>query len=699
MALISKIRNNSWLLIIVIGFALAAFILMDMDASGGRRAAGDFTMGTVNGEAIDYKKFQNAEQALYSGGGNTFANRNYLWNYFVEKTLVGQFAEKLGFGVSRDELMELQFGNDLSPIITQRFSNQQTGQVDRATLNNMRQRIEANDIDANQRNYWAVQEQEIIANRIQSKINALVSKGIYTPSWMAEMKHGHQKATANFDYVKIPYSVDSSSINVTDEDLAAYLQENINTYRQKEETRVAEYVTFDIKPTKQDSLDIYERLVTLKNGLSTAENDSSYVVNNNGIYNLAYFKENQLTPALKDTLLDLSVGTVYGPFIENGQYQVIKVLDNKIIPDSVESRHILRPVKTQQEFIEANALIDSLKTEIEAGNTTFEAAAGRFGTDGTRTTGGDLGYSPAGRMVQQFNDLIFYKAEVNELHKVATQFGLHLVEVTGKKFETNERGVKYAMLFENIIPSPETQTAENDRIFDFISQNPGLTSLREALPSLGKELQVSPALKQNDFTFPEIGQSATSREIIRWMFSPGIKVGETSADVYIYKDPQLFYNSKLILVGLSEINEGDLPSVASVRRQIEPIVLNMKKGERIVSQLSGQDMNAAAAQYGVNIQEANNIGLSSSFVPGMGNEPEILGKTFTLQPGETLGPIAGKDGVFYIKMNEQIDAPEIADISASRRIYSSLTKQQVNTKLWEAVREDLDIEDNRFTYY
>ena len=695
MALISRIRNNSWLLITVIGFALAAFVLMDMTSSGNRQAAGDFTLGTVNGEAIDYKDFQRSETALYTGGGNTFANRNYLWNYYVEKTLVGQYAEELGIGVSRDELMELQFGQNLSPIITQRFSNQQTGQVDRQTLNNMRQRIESGEIDPSQRSYWSVQEKEIISNRKQSKINAMVAKALYTPSWMAEIRNTEQKATANFDYVKIPFTaVNDSDVEVTDADISSYVSANPVTFKQNEETRVAEYITFDVFPTKQDTMDIYDKMMERKAKMAAAENDSVFAQNNRGIYNATYFKADQIPPALKDTAMSLEIGSLYGPYLTNGQYQVIKVLDRKVIPDSVQSRHILRQVQTQEQFVVANDLIDSLKREIEAGTTTFEKAAQRFGTDGTKTSGGDLGYSAPGRMVKEFDDLIFYKAEEGKLYKIATQFGLHLVEVTDRKFETNEEGVQFSLIFENIKPSQETQNAEYDRIFDLISQNTGLENLRQV-----GELSVTPPIKQNDFTFPELDQSSTSREIVRWLFTPGIKTGETSPDVYIYKDPNLFHNSKYILVGLSEVNDGDLPGVSAVRGQVGPLVRNEKKAKKIISDLGSTDMNAAATQYGVEVQQATNVGLASGFVPGMGNEPEVLGQAFGLQNGETLGPIAGKDGVYYIRMGEKVAAPPVADIAASKKLFSSISKREVNTKLWPAVREESEISDNRYTYY
>ena len=700
MALISRIRRNSWLLVIVIGLALAAFILMDMTAGGGRASAGDFTLGTVNGEAIDYKEFQNTEQVLYTGGGNTYSNRNYLWNFFVERTLVGQYAEKLGLGVSKDELMELQFGNRLSPIITQRFVNPNTGQIDRASLNNMRTLIESDQLDPNQRAFWRVQEKEIVSNRLQDKLNAAVSKGLYTPSWLADVRNSEQKATINFDYVKIPYtSVEDTEVEYTDEDLQNYMKANLETYRQDEETRIAEYVTFDVFPTKEDSINIFNRLEDLKTRLEESEDDSLFVINNNGIYNLNYLKASEVSPVLQDVILDLPVGSTYGPFIDNGQYQIINILDNKVLPDSVRSRHILRQVQTQEEFIVANALIDSLMEVIDNGSTTFEQAAMQFGSDGTRTRGGDLGYAAPGFMVKPFNDLIFYQAEEGELRKVITQFGIHLVEVTDKKFENRDRGVQYSMLFENIIPSQETQTTEYDRVFDIISENNSLEKLRAALPNMEKELLVSPAVAKNDFGFPEISSSPTAREIVRWLFTPGIKTGETSPDVHVYKDPNLYYNSKLLLVGLSEIASGDLPSVSSIRARIEPLVINEKKGEFLLSQIGDKDMDAAAAAYEVEVQQASDIGLASGFIPGIGNEPAILGTAFTMENGDVAGPLAGKDGVYFIKLTSKNEAPPISDLAASKRIYSSISKNQVNVKLWEAVRAGKEIEDNRYTYY
>ena len=61
--------------------------------------------------------------------------------------------------------------------------------------------------------------------------------------------------------------------------------------------------------------------------------------------------------------------------------RVAKVLDRKMIPDSVRSRHILYQVKTQQEAIAGRRLLDSLKNVLEKGQANFADLAKQFSQD------------------------------------------------------------------------------------------------------------------------------------------------------------------------------------------------------------------------------------------------------------------------------------------------------------------------------
>jgi len=106
-------------------------------------------MGKIEGEKVDIRQFNRTEQMLYRGGGDSYAQRNALWNYMVENRIVQEEAEALGLGVSDEELQELLYGTNLSPIITSRFTDPTTGQVDRGRLEQIRQAVESNEIDPN----------------------------------------------------------------------------------------------------------------------------------------------------------------------------------------------------------------------------------------------------------------------------------------------------------------------------------------------------------------------------------------------------------------------------------------------------------------------------------------------------------------------------------------------------------------------
>ena len=199
MALIGKIRDNSWILIGLVGLALAGFILMDMVSWSNRGGmGGQFTMGKVAGKTIDWNDFQRSEQILYQNAqGDPFGRRNSLWNFFVEEAIVSKEADALGLGVGKDELKDLQFGNNLSPIIQQRFGDPNTRQVDVKRLMEIKQAIEKNQLPPQLREYWAEQEKEIIKDRLQSTLTALVSKSLYLPTWQANQINNEQIGRAH----------------------------------------------------------------------------------------------------------------------------------------------------------------------------------------------------------------------------------------------------------------------------------------------------------------------------------------------------------------------------------------------------------------------------------------------------------------------------------------------------------------------
>ncbi len=703
MALIGKIRKNSWLLVVLITLGVGGFIFMDMTSGQQSLFGGPQTVvGEVAGTEIGWNKFNRTESLLYgNSSGDIYSNREALWNYFVEEAIVQQEAQALGLGVSKPELMDLQFGSNPSPVIRQRFQDPATGRINRQQLNQFKTAIENGTLGQNPQmvSYWAHQEKEIIKTALQSKLSDLVTKGLYTPTWMVEMGHMERNQRIDFAYVKVPFDeLDNSEVVLSDEDLESFLEEHRAEYEQEEETRELEYVVFNVEPTAKDSSELRARISENIPDFRRAEDDSLYAVRNDGQFDPAYLKQSEVSAAIADTVFQMPLGAVYGPYQDGDVYRAVKVIDRMVVPDSVRARHILRSAQNPTQMAQARKTIDSLKTVIESGQGAFDSLATQFGEDNTRSKGGDLGYAFPGQMVKPFNDLIFYQAKVGELYTIQTQFGVHLVEVMDKKYIENEEGIQLAFLEESIIPSEETQNDIYDDVLEFVSQNRTLESLRASAdedPSL--VIATSPELRRNDFIVGQLGGGQASRDLVRWAFKA--EVGEVSANIYAYQDPAEYFDNKYVVAGLSNIQEAGLPNVADVEDDIRQQVINRKKGELIKERISSQDMSAIAAQYETAVDTIKQVSFSQNTVGNLGQEPKVIAAAFSLEVGNTSQPVIGQSGVYVLQTLRKPNIGPPTGIPQLRQTLASSVRAQAQARLLQAMRENASIEDNRSDFY
>jgi len=377
MALIGRIRKNFWFVLLVLGLALAAFVIMDMVNAGNRGGLGPQQLvGEVAGQKIDYQDFQKVEQALYSNSADNLQAKTSVWNYLVEKAIVDKQSDALGLAVTRDELMDLQFGSNLSPVIQNTFRNPQTGQVDMQQLLSIKQAIEADEeLSPTFRLSWSEQEKQIKKMAKQDKLTNMVAKAMYTPTFAVETLEANNNATASFEYVKVPFDqVDDSEITLTDDDYRAYINENKFKYTNDYEQRVVVYAMKDVLPTAADSAKWKSMLQASADEFrkKTPEQDSLHAINNQGFVSPVYAAADQVTGPLADNLGGLAVGDVFGPYKEGGYYIAAKLIDKAIVPDSASARHILRSVANGDpaQLAAANKHIDSLQTLIESGQAT-----------------------------------------------------------------------------------------------------------------------------------------------------------------------------------------------------------------------------------------------------------------------------------------------------------------------------------------
>jgi len=703
MALIGTIRKNGWILIAMMTLALGGFILMEIIENAQRTSAGDVnTLGKVNGQEIKRNEFESFQELVYANSqGNTFQIRTQVWNYFVENALVSQISEELGLGVGKDELNELQFGTNVSPIIAERFRGND-GQVNRATLQSIKAAIEGGQFtDPVNRSYWATQEKEVVKDRLQAKIINLVSKGLYTPQWQAEATYRENNERVDFVYVRIPFEkVTDAEVEVTDADYSAYLKENPKLYDQTEETRMISYAAIDVMPTSSDSADARKAVVTLVEGLRTTTNDSAYVVANDGVYDATYKVKSALPAAIADTLMRQPLGSIIGPFLDGGVWNVAKIIDRKVLPDSVRARHILSKGVTPA----SERKIDSLLSLLNSGNFRFDSLAVKNSEDGSAPKGGDLGYFGQGAMVPEFNNICFYSGTQGKFYKVSTQYGWHIIEITDKKFIKNESGVKAVYLSQRIQPGKATQQAFKEKAIQLVQDSKSLAEMLTLASQRGFQIQDVPGIKENDYTVGPLGAGEDSREIVRWLYNKNTKVDAISKDVFSFRDASGgYFDSKYVIAGLKSIAPAGSSSVASLKanQRAEMEVKNRKKAQVLLSKLQNTgDLNALAEKWEVKVDTAKGANLLQTFLPNGGTEPRVVGTAFFVAKGSVSKPITGNSGIYVVMpTSEKPNLPAPPDLTLFRRQNSSSANSNVRMNLLPELKKQADIRDNRAKFF
>ncbi len=701
MALIGTIRKNSWLLFIMIGVALAAFLIMDMVGQSSQMSMGNMNIGEINGEKVEYREFMAHEEAVYSGGGSDmYSRRNFLWNYYLNKAIFDSEAHANGVSVGKEELLALEFGSQPSPVIQQRFANPQTGQVDYQQLNNIRQQIQSGSMPNETKQFWAWQEKEIITDRKQTKVQNLVSKAFYTPSWMVDRLMEDQNNTANVAYVKIPFNkVTGDDIKVTDAQIMDYMKDHRGEFYKEDESKVLEYMVIGVSPTRKDSMEIMKQLQGLKEDFANAANDTTFIQSHEGTFLTAYQFKDNLPAILADSAFSKPIGSMIGPYPEFGSLSVSKIINRKIIPDSVKSRHILFTAQDQQQMMDGFRKADSLKTIIESGEISFDSLARAHSMGPSAPQGGELGYSAQGQMVKPFDDLIFYQAEVGKLYTIATQFGVHLVQVQDRKFISNKEGVQLATVSENYVPSQGTQDSLYSLAQSFISSARTIDDLKQEIADKPEyRLQKADAVRKNDFLFATFGGGSVSRDIVKWGYEGKTDKGKLSSVVYIYQNPELFYNDKYVIVGLNGTQAKGYPDPESVRLNVEQIIVDQMKGKEIAGKINQTSLDAIAKEYGVKVDTAFGVSFFADMVEGIGEEPALVAAVKNTQNDQLTPAVVGNTGVFVAQPFSR-QKVSTADYSSVRKNSVSQMAQQVTGALISSLKKEAKIIDNRSEYF
>ncbi len=707
MATLQTIRTKAGMLVaIVIGISLAAFILGDMFQGGSSIFQGNrMKIGEVNGETILYPDFhQQVEKLGDIYRMNTQQNqldentwvqvREQTWQTIVRDLVMDDVYKKLGVTVSDDEFFDMLQGTNLHPIVQQLFRNPNTGQVDRGAVVEFLRNLETG-VAPEQRQYWLYIEKQIEEDRIQSKYNNLVAKGIYVTTPEAESSLSSRSRQVNFDYIMMNHNtVPDSQVVATEKELRDYYSKNQDSYKQ-EKMRQIEYITFPVVPSKQDFEQSEKWINDIVSDFASTTDDVSFVNSNSDVaFDDTWQKQADLPEDIAMWIYETNAeeGDILGPYFEDDSYRLAKLHAVQMLPDSVEARHILLRVESQEEMIINQALADSLKKAIEGGSN-FAELAMQYSTDqGSAIQGGELGWFGRGMMVKPFEEAAFNN-KVNEVTIVNSQFGIHIVQTTRRGKESKQ--VQVATLIRNVSPGTQTYQKVYAQASEFAGKNFTKADFDAAVEEQKLEKKTA-SLNENDRGVSNLDNSR-----------PLVRAAYTSKVNTVVQDTQgstIFdFGDNFVIATLVSATEEGTASFESVKTRVELAVLKEKKSKLLIEKakkaMEGKtDLDAIASDLGTTVKDASNINFTSFQIPGAGMEPKIAGLVSGCEPDKISQPIAGNNGVFIVKVTSANDGEEQEVADERERMIQNLSSRAMS-QAYNAYREKADVKDQRSKFY
>jgi peptidyl-prolyl cis-trans isomerase D len=694
MAVLSKIRQHSAIMIGVIALALFSFIIQDLFTKGNFGSSSK-DVGSINGKDISFEDFRiKVSNVEKSGQGITSTEASKrVWDQEVTVALLSAEFDKLGLRVGEKHILDILKGDQnigKNPM----FLNA-AGMFDVAKF---KEYFKSN---PEQAQYLKDREKDAELNAKFQIYNTLIKSGIYTTESEGKFNYEMASNKVNFAYVAGLYStIKDSDVKVTDAEIVDFMKLSPKKFK-SEETRNVEYVLIEDKASVADENEIKSKIngllsgsvvynqATGKNdtlaGFRTTSNVIDFVNSNSDVpYDSTYVAKKDLPAVDADQLFNLAPGAVYGPYVYGKYYCISKSLGKKAGVNAKAS-HILigyegsqtPNTKEKRTKEEAKAKAEAILAQVNANPESFLMLAFTSSDDSSAQQGGDLGYFGPNQMVKPFNDFVFNNG-IGKVGLVETQFGYHIIKITDK-----QDGVRLATVAQKI----EASEATSDKAFTQatkLEMDVADKDFNKVAKEMGLTVTPAVSVKAMDENFGPLGNQ---RAIVRWAFEKDSKEGSVKRFEVA--------NVGHVIAKVKSIDNSGLVPVAQVRPYVEPILKNKKKAEMLKAKMNGTSLEAIAKATGSSVQQATNVTLENPVLTGgVGQEPKVVGNAFALAANKLSAPIEGVTGVYVVKNISTVKAPALKSYADQVARLKGQSASDVNRVL-PALKEDADIKDNR----
>ncbi|WP_299057039.1 peptidylprolyl isomerase [uncultured Polaribacter sp.] len=693
MAILSKIRERSMFLIIIIGLALFAFVL---DPS----TLGDFfnsskvnEIGEINGETISRQEYAAELEAYKQQAGSSVTEMQAsttVWNNILRKKIYQNQLSEAGIAVGESDVWN-ELTNSPSVKSNPQFLNE-AGLFDEIKFKQFLADTKENNPQL--WGAWLNYMNQIKDNAERNTYNNLVAAGLGASLKEGEFKYLEDNTKLMTKFVFVPYtSIADSLVSVSKSEITSYIQQNENDFK-VDESRDISYVEFKIAATTEDENAIKTSLEAMISDFKEATNNKEFLSENDSDTNLedAFVFENQVNKTVAATIFKGAKGEVFGPYKDQGAFKLSKITEISKMPDSAKASHILIPFLGSQRATpevtrtkeQAEKLADSILKVVQRRGSKFAGLAKELSSDkGSGAKGGDLDWFTYNRMTPAFRDFCFTNKK-GTIGVVETPFGYHVIRIDDTK--NNQTVVKLATFSRKIVASEATENAVFQKAEQFALETSKDKKFFEVATKNNYVAKPAIGLKVLDENIPGLGNQ---RNIVTWAFNGDTKPGD-------FKRFDLD-NSHVVAFLTLKTPKG-LMSAAKATNRVKPILINRKKASLLAEKFNAATLEAIAKENNTTVRSANNVTLKNPTLSGAGSEPKVVGAMYNAPLNKVFANIEGARGVFAFSVLNKELPTALPNYETARKSISESRKRKT-VVMYEAIKNASDIQDNRANLY
>ncbi len=696
MALLEKIRVRLGVVIsVVIALALLSFIidpgtLQSVSAS----MSSKYDVGEINGKSVSYTDFQKEVEQFTAINemltGNSVHSeqqqemiRNAVWQSMIDQYLFYGNAKAAGLNVGKAELLDLTTGDMVSPMISQIFRDE-TGNF---SVEDLRQFVlnAGNDPTGNMKSLWDYLQNSVYTQQLYTKYMSLFTQSNVTNPLMLTRSIEENNNTTDVEFVMVPFGyAQDSTITVSDSEIKKYYKEHKHLYEQPA-SRDIEYVVYEVEPSEADIEEATSQADELHNEFINTDNVKNFLLRNSDRqYSEYWYRSGELNTVsrdINDFVFSAGNSTGVSPlYRKDNTFYAAKVMDSKMVPDSVYVRHILLQGDDE-------ALADSLMTVLKSGKNSFSNVAALYSADQNMNVPerGDIGWMTQTFMIPGMESVL--TAKKGTLYTIDTQYGKHIVEVT--KTTDPIRKKQVAIFEKEIIPSKATYNEFYSKANVLATKAAGkYENFKAAVQEEG--LYAHPVNRMLESS-SRLGTIDNTKEVTRWAFEA--KKGQASNIITVNND-------YFFVVAVKDVHKEGYATLQEMAGTIRSILYKQKLAEKKTQEVAEKikdlgSMQAIADALNTTVSTSDNVTFAS--LTSQGLDPKFIGAVSVAEPGVINGPLTGSIGVYVYKVTAHDTGSFFTEDDARTR--NEQMSQYSTQMLMPVMMKDGDVKDNRARFY